>query len=136
MPGYLLDTMVVSEAISRRPSQSVLDWLSQTHANGLYVSVLTFAEIHYGIERMRPADTIRKHRLSEWAQYTENHWRDATLPVDLPVARLAGRYFRDLPDDPIDALIAATATINGLTVATRNVRHFRLFGVPVVDPYL
>lgn len=136
MPGYLLDTMVVSETTKRTPSSNVMAWLRDRAIGEQYVSALTFAEIHAGIAAVHPKDTFRRRHLVEWVQRLEARWRDATLPVDLPVARLAGRYFRDLPDDPIDALIAATATINGLTVATRNVRHFRLFGVPVVDPYI
>jgi hypothetical protein len=40
------------------------------------------------------------------------------------------------PDTEIeDALIAATAIVHGLTVVTRNSRHFRLLGVPLVDPF-
>ncbi len=34
-----------------------------------------------------------------------------------------------------DAMIAAVAKVHGLTVATRNLRGFKAFGVPLVDPF-
>jgi toxin FitB len=56
-------------------------------------------------------------------------------PVTLAVAAAWGRqqYARPLP--VIDALIAATARVHGLTVVTRNVKGFELAGVPVLNPF-
>ncbi len=34
-----------------------------------------------------------------------------------------------------DAMIAATARVHGLTVVTRNVKDFRVFDVPLLDPF-
>ena len=46
----------------------------------------------------------------------------------------AGSRQRSLAVFAPDLLIAATALEHGLTVATRNVRHFQPTGVPVLDP--
>ena len=50
------------------------------------------------------------------------------LVINRPVAERAGRLRRHLDILTPDALIAATALEHGLTLWTRNVRHFR--GVP------
>ncbi|MCM0022104.1 MAG: type II toxin-antitoxin system VapC family toxin [Tagaea sp.] len=135
MPGYLLDTMVISETVKPRKSPRVVEWLAATRDSGHFLSVLSFAELHHGIDNVRAESPIRAAKLTEWAVSLEDLWRGSTLDVNLSVARLGGRFIRRLPSEQIDALLAATAAIHGLTVATRNVRHFRLFDVAVVDPY-
>jgi len=37
--------------------------------------------------------------------------------------------------DTLDILIAASAMAHGLTLVTRNVRHFEDMGVPLLDPW-
>jgi predicted nucleic acid-binding protein len=58
------------------------------------------------------------------------------LPVDLPVVRRCASL--QVPDRrPVtDALIAATALVQGFTVVTRNVRDFEPMNVPLIDPWL
>jgi toxin FitB len=136
MPGYLLDTMVISETVKPRKSPRVIEWLAATRDSGHFLSVLNFAELHQGIDNVRAENPARAATLTDWTASLEVRWRESTFDVDLPIARVGGRFIRRLPSDPIDALLAATATIHGLTVATRNVRHFRLFDVAVVDPYV
>ena len=50
------------------------------------------------------------------------------LEIDRAIAERAGRLRRHLDLRTPDALIAATALVHGLTLVTRNVRHFH--GVP------
>jgi toxin FitB len=58
------------------------------------------------------------------------------LPVDARVCRLWAKLMHHRRPDLIpDALIAATAIIHDLTVATRNVRDFRGLHVPVLNPF-
>jgi hypothetical protein len=61
----------------------------------------------------------------------------APLPacVALPVAAAWGRQQYAQPLPVIDALIAATARVHGMTVVTRNVKDFELAGVPVLNPF-
>ena len=61
---------------------------------------------------------------------------DRILPVDAPTARRWGRLSGDLGHEGTDLLIAATALEHGLTVVTRNVRHFEPTGAQVLDPSL
>lgn len=55
--------------------------------------------------------------------------------MTLPVAPAWGRqqHAQSLP--VIDGLIAATATVNSLTVATRNAKDFERVGVQVLNPF-
>ena len=58
------------------------------------------------------------------------------LPLDAPAAREWARLIHRKSDTLIeDALIAAIAKVNRLTVVTRNIRHFRVFDVPTVNPF-
>ena len=57
------------------------------------------------------------------------------LEVDVPTARRWGRLSGDLGNESADLLIAATALEHGLTVVTRNVKHFEPTGVKVLDPF-
>lgn len=50
--NYLLDTCVISELIKKNPDSNVLRWISEVEENSLNLSVLTFGEIHKGIEKL------------------------------------------------------------------------------------
>ena len=72
-----------------------------------------------------------------WADWLDSLLRlyaERILAVDLAVARRWGRLSDTIGHESADLLIAATAIENGLTVVTRNVRHFAPTGVPVLDP--
>ncbi len=46
---FLLDTNVVSEVMRPLPSEHVIHWLDQHTSDGLWISSITIAEIHYGL---------------------------------------------------------------------------------------
>ena len=83
--SFLLDTNVVSEWVKPRPDPSVVAWLAAVDEDQVFISVVTLAELRYGIERMR--SSIRRNRLAQW------------LRDDLPI-RFDGRV---LSIDPIVA---------------------------------
>jgi predicted nucleic acid-binding protein len=60
--------------------------------------------------------------------------------ADNQVAERSGRLraladAQGRPADPLDAIIAASAQINGLTLATRNIKDFEAFGIGLIDPW-
>jgi predicted nucleic acid-binding protein len=57
------------------------------------------------------------------------------LPVTEEVAACWGRFAAVPPAHLMDSLIAATAIVHGLQVATRNTRDFELLSVKVLDPF-
>ncbi len=133
---YLLDTNVLSETRKRQPAAGVADWIAATPPGRLYVSVLTLGEIEQGIAKIRGrGDQYQAAALEGWLQDVQAGFEDRVLPVTLPVAVAWGRQQHAKPLPVIDALIAATARVNGLTVVTRNVKDFELAGVQVLNPF-
>ena len=133
---YLLDTNVLSETRKRQPSAGVAGWITATPPDRLHVSVLTLGEIEQGIARVRArGDRSQAAALERWLQDVESGFEDRILPVTLPVAAAWGRQQHVRPLPVIDALIAATAQVHGMTVVTRNVKDFELAGVQVLDPF-
>ena len=57
------------------------------------------------------------------------------LPVNLPIARQCASLHVPDPLDDRDSLIAATALVHGMTVVTRNTRHFEQTGVALLNPW-
>jgi tRNA(fMet)-specific endonuclease VapC len=49
---YLLDTCLISEMVSKQPSQQVLDWLDAQVPESLFISMITIGEIAKGIIKM------------------------------------------------------------------------------------
>jgi predicted nucleic acid-binding protein len=134
---YLLDTNVLSETRKRQPAEGVIEWIAATPPERLHVSVLTLGEIEQGIARIRGrGDRQQAAALEGWLREVELGFADRILPVTMPVASTWGRqqYARPLP--VVDALIAATARVNGMTVVTRNVKDFEHSGVEVLNPFI
>ena len=131
---YLLDTNVVSELRRRRPHGAVLAWISAVPALALHVSAVTIGELQAGVERTRERDPDKAAELEAWID---------DLPSQMNVLAMDERAFREWArlmhrtsiDLFEDAMIAATALVNGLTVATRNERDFRRFGVKLFNPF-
>jgi predicted nucleic acid-binding protein len=98
--------------------------------------VLTLGEIEQGIARVRGrGDRHQASALERWLRDVETGFEDRVLPVALPVAAAWGRQQYAQPLPVIDALIAATARVHGMTVVTRNVKDFELAGVQVLNPF-
>jgi len=131
---YLLDTNVVSELRRPRPQRAVLAWLAEVDDPALFLSAMTLGEIQAGVELTREQDPAKAAEIEGWLDQLVQAWN--VLPLDSQVGRTWGRLMHRRSDTLIeDALIAATALVHGLTVVTRNVADFRLFGVPVLDPF-
>jgi toxin FitB len=131
---YLLDTNVVSELRKTRPHGGLLAWLTGVPEDSVHISVVTLGELQAGVERTRRQDPTKAAEIEAWLDGVAD-W-DRILPMD-------GRVFREwarlMADSPVqlaqDAMIAATARVHGLTVVTRNVRDFKSFDVPMLDPF-
>lgn len=137
-----MDTNVVS---ARAPSRVALPELAtwmDAHSAELFLSTVTIAEIEDGIAKAKREGATRRARdLTAWLETVLHLYAARILPFDLPTARLAGSLSdraRGLGHAPgfADIIIAATAQRHGLTILTRNLRHFAPLGVPVQDPFV
>ena len=129
----LLDTVVVSELRKSRPSTKVLAWMRSIAADEAFLSVITVGEIERGITKT--ADAAFRGALERWLDDLIRFYGDRILPITPPIAKRWGRWSAELGHEGADLLIAATAAVHGLTVATRNVRHFASTGIAVIDPF-
>ena len=134
MNKYLLDTNVVSETRKPRPHGAVMQWLSGLEEDRLFLSAVTMGELQAGIERTRHQDPSKANEIERWADQLATSYQ--VLPMDTPCFREWGRIMDQKPDQLLeDAMIAATARVHGLIVATRNERNFRQFEVRTVNPF-
>jgi predicted nucleic acid-binding protein len=134
--SYLLDTNILSETRKRRPDRGVTGWISATPPEHLHLSALTIGEIARGIAQLlRRGDQQQAALLDAWLDTVIGGFGDRIIPITLPVARQWGRQCPTGPVPTVDALIAATATVHGLTLVTRNAKDFERVGGPVLNPF-
>ncbi|MBI2353414.1 MAG: type II toxin-antitoxin system VapC family toxin [Deltaproteobacteria bacterium] len=132
---WLLDTMVISEMRRQAPDTQVVSWLSSAPENSLYLSVVTISEIQRGIVRQRDKDSLFAERLRHWLDTLLKNYADRILPVTPEIACRWGELSAAAGHDGGDVIIAATALQHGLTVVTRNERHYKPFQVAILNPY-
>lgn len=131
---YLLDTNVVSELRKPRPHGAVLAWLESVDDAQLYLSAVTVGEIQSGIEMTRMQDAEKANEIEAWLELVAGAYN--VLPMDSETFRAWARLMHGKSETLYeDAMIAATAKVHGLTVATRNVADFDALGVAVFNPF-
>jgi toxin FitB len=137
--SFLLDTNVVSEWVKPRPNAGLTEWLSHVEEDDVFLSVVTFAELRFGVERL--AAGSRRKRLDEWLRIElPVRFEQRILLVDGAVADEWGRMVargagRGKPIGAMDALVASTAEVHGLTLVTRNARDFEGAVESVLNPW-
>lgn len=135
----LLDTNVVSEIRrigSGKADPRVVEW-DKLHADvAKFLSVIVILEIEKGILPLQRRDPEQFSRLRSWLDGAlMPAFGGRILPVDTEVSRACARLHVPDPAPLSDSLIAATAIVHRLTIATRNVADFRRFPVAIVNPW-
>ncbi|SBW22733.1 hypothetical protein FDG2_3049 [Candidatus Protofrankia californiensis] len=137
--NILLDTNVLSERARPRPDPTLVRWIDDLDEDRAFISVLSLAEIRRGIERLPVGN--RRTYLAAWLDGDlVTRFADRILTVDIPVADAWGVLTaagdcNGRPVPIIDGFLAATATVHGLTLATRNPRDFARLGIPLINPW-
>ena len=128
--SFLLDTNAVSEWVKPRPNPGLIKWMESADEDRIFISVISLAEIRYGVERM--AAGRRRSRLEQWLRdELPLRFEGRMLSVDIKVAEAWGKTVSrseaaGSPIGAMDAFLAATADLYQLTLVTRNVSDFPL----------
>lgn len=134
--SYLVDTNVVSELRKgQRCDPGVASWFAGTSSGEIYLSALTVGEIRKGIENIRRRDEPTATALEAWLGELVATHSDRILPVDAVIAEQWGRFNVPDPLPVLDSLLAATASVHGLTLVTRNVKDVERTGVECLNPF-
>ncbi len=133
--AFLLDANVISEIIKPRPSAPVLQFLNSTNPNVLFLSVLTLAELRKGVYRRAFRNPNLPDNLARWVDGIEAEYRTRILDVTSSIAERWAWFQRDRDRAEMDTLLAATASVHGLTMVTRDVRDFEGFDLTIVNPW-
>jgi len=139
---YLVDTNVLSAAAPTAAVRraEIIAWMD-SRSDDLFLSAVTIAEIADGVAKAKREGAPRKAAaLSEWLRTVLHLYGDRVLPFDSPTAEIAGALSdlaRGRGHSPgfADVAIAATARKHGLTILSRNERHFAPLDAAVVDPF-
>lgn len=142
MTRYLVDTNVLSAAAPTAAVRraEIIAWMD-SRSDDLFLSAVTIAEIADGVAKAKREGAPRKAAaLSEWLRTVLHLYGDRVLPFDSPTAEIAGALSdlaRGRGHSPgfADVAIAATARKHGLTILSRNERHFAPLDAAVVDPF-
>ncbi len=136
--NFLLDTNAVSEWVKPRPNAGLIRWMEAVDEDRVFLSVISVAEVRYGIERMTAG--ARRTRLEAWLRdELPLRFEGRILPVDEKIAEAWGRAVArsealGRPIGAMDAFLAATAETHRLTLVTRNISDFPALRV-VVNPW-
>ena len=118
---YMLDTNIIAYIRNQRP-ETVLRQFEKYQPEDLCISVITMAELEYGIHRSSKPDQNRQALLMLLSHIP-------IIPFDIDAAKEYGKIRDDLTKKGTliganDLLIAAHACAMGLTLITNNIRKF------------
>jgi predicted nucleic acid-binding protein len=134
---FVLDTNVVSEFRRIERADSGLQaWAAATPLSDMFLSVVTLFELERGILMKSRKDPAGGAVLRQWLDLQILPlFAGRILPVDIEVAQRCATLHVPVTRPELDAMIAATALVHGMSVVTRNVRDFDGMGVKVVCPW-
>ena len=133
--SFLVDTNVLSEARRARGDPAVKRWMKTVAGRDLYLSVLVVGEIRQGVERLRRRDPGQADVFESWLRRLRQEYAERILDVTPVIAEEWGRMNVPDPLPAVDALLAATAKVHGLTLVTRNTVDLRRTGARLFNPF-
>ena len=138
--SWLLDTNILSELRKPRSEPKVIAFVASQALDSLYISVVTLAEIRFGIERI--PDPSRRSELVDWlSRKVRPMFEDRVLAVTEDImfkwrlmveeGRKSGHTF----SQP-DLIIAATAQHHGMTIVSRDTSEYLKARALVFNPWV
>jgi predicted nucleic acid-binding protein len=131
---YLLDKNIISELHKPKPHGGVAAWFAALRDEQVCFSAVTLYELQEGIERTRKQNPEKARAIEVWVDELEHSTE--VLPMDGRCFREAARMMVSKQEDlSYDVMIAATARLYKLTVATRNEKDFDRLRVEIINPF-
>lgn len=133
----LLDTNVVSEVRKSNCHPGVQAWVERQATDDLYISAITVLEIQRDISQAaQRGDELQAAVFNQWLEHKVlPAFGNRILPIDHVIARRAAKLTWADSQDYRDPLIAATGLVHGAIVVTRNIKHFEVSGVQLLNPW-
>ena len=132
----MIGTNIVSEVRKvDRGDRSVAAWWNSVADDDLWLSPLVLGEIRKGAELARRRDPRKAEALEGWLAGVNSGFGNRVLPVDSTVADEWGRMNAVRPVPVVDALLAATAKVHGLTFVTRNTADVTGLDLDLLNPF-
>ncbi|MEO6958939.1 MAG: type II toxin-antitoxin system VapC family toxin [Burkholderiaceae bacterium] len=135
----VLDTSVLSELMRPVPNVQVLAWVDDQPASELAITAINVAEILYGIGRLANGKREQGFQAHAMAIFEED-FADNILPFNAKAAvhyaaLMATSEAAGWPTSMADGQIAAICQLYRTSIATRNVRDFKHFNLPILNPW-
>ena len=129
---------MISELVKALPNKNVINWISHTQSERLFLSVITIGEIRKGITRL--PNSKKKHQLTNWLNTLLEDYHARIYPIDLTVAEnwgiiQANAEKNGTPVASVDSMIAAVAQTYNLIIVTRNENDFTATNVAILNPW-
>lgn len=136
---YLVDTNVVSELRKKnsgKANQNVVKWSQSISTESLFMAAITVMEIEIGILSVTRKDPLQGNHLRMWMDnQVMPFFKDRVLAMDTAVAQACAHLHVPDKKSERDAIIAATASVHGMTLVTRNIADFEGTGVKLFNPW-
>ena len=135
---YLLDTNVISELRPDKPqaSPAVLAWAASVPLQAQYTSPICLMELEIGILRLERRQPPEGKALRAWLEHVRELFAPRLISIDEKVCQRCAALHVPDKAPAHDALVAATALVHGMILATRNVADFERSGVKLINPWV
>jgi len=133
--NYLLDTNVISQLAKKTGNKGVVEWIISHQQENLNISCLTIGEIKTGILKLQKKDVVASQSLQVWLDRLLIDYKDQIITIDLEVCSVWAELMNIDCNNAIDSLIAAQAITKNMILVTRNIKHFKMFNIKLLDPF-
>jgi len=136
---FLLDTNILSAAMSSRPAPEVANWMTRQPADLLFTAAVCQAEILSGITVLPKGRRREALEMAALSMFRED-FAGRILPFDSDAAVIYGEVFAlrrsaGRPAAIADLMIASIARAHGANVVTRDTGDFEGCGLALINPW-
>lgn len=133
---YLLDTNVISELRKKRVDHNVARWFEDIESDQIVLSCITLGEIKVGILKKAKKDKQSANILENWFNNLQKIYSNQIVNIDSKVCDIWARLCIIDATNAIDSMLAAQAINNDLILVTRNIKHFNMFNIAILNPFV